>query len=719
MRTKIYALGLDKFGHQKDECPPDVRMPSPSPRHHSGCLSKGNGGIGGERNAGPYPVSEIEPYILKPKDYLFGRISMRKNVLLAILILHFMSFISLHAQWAKTYSGVGKDEAYAIQQTDDGGYIVAGSTESFGDESGDVWIIKLDSAGNIEWQKIYGQSFSELAYSIQQTYDGGYVVAGAFPNFGWGIWVLKIDPEGKLEWQEYFKGGQYDAGVAYSIQQTNDGGYIVAGDFRYDQHTLPNNTDVWIIKLASDGTKEWDKTYGGKLHDFAYSIQQTLDGGFVVAGQKDGTLYGAGAGLWVLKIDPFGDIEWQRTYDGEKQEYARSIQQTEDGGYIVAGATASFGAGAEDIWVLKLDEGGDIEWQRTFGGKKHDSARSIQRTDDGGYIVAGITHSFGLGEADIWILKLDAKGKIEWQKTFGGYAREEASSIVPTYDGGYAVAGLTSSYGAGEEDFLILKLFPNGEIGLPCEFEKNSNARIKKTDINPVDTTVIPDTKNVDAKKEIVTPRDSDCLVYSLCLGQHTLDLTTSTGGTTDPLPGVHYFFHAARIQILAKPEERRYFSHWSGDAEGTENPLSITMDGDKSIQANFTEEYKERDEEVVPEEVKKTPCFIATAAYGSPSHPHVRILREFKNEYLMTNRLGRELVGLYYKLSPYAAKWIEKNKILKVLVRAQLSPYVAVCTIVNRFGPVWTFIFLGSIFASPFLFIWRKQKTGLPSKNR
>ncbi len=633
---------------------------------------------------------------------------MKRNVLLVILTLYFMSLVSLHAQWAKTYGGAAEDEAYVIQQTTDGGYIVAGSTESFLDESGDAWILKLDSAGGIEWQKKYGRTFAELAYSIQQTNDGGFVIAGAFPTFGWGIWVLKIDPEGEVEWQEYFKGGQYEAGVAYSIQQTIDGGYIVAGEFRYEDTT---DRDIWILKLASDGTKEWDNTYGGRLYDQAYSIRQTFDGGFVVAGQIDSTGYsgGVGGGLWILKLDPFGDIEWQKTYDGEGQDYARSILQTEDGGYIVAGATDSFGAGAEDIWVLKLDEGGDIEWQRTFGGKKHDSARSIQRTDDGGYIVAGITHSFGLGEEDILVLKLDAKGRIEWQKSYGGYDREEAFFIVQTYEGGYVVAGLTSSYGTGEEDFLILKLFPNGEIGLPCEFEKNSKAKTHKTDINPVDTAIIPDITNIDARIPIVTPHDSDGLVYNLCLGQHTLELTTSTGGTTDPLPGVHYYYHAARVQIRARHEEMYLFSHWSGDAEGTENPLSITMDADKSVQANFEEEFGEWSEEW--ETVKKTPCFIATAAYGSPSHPHVCILREFKNKYLMTNRLGRNLVGLYYELSPYAAKWIGKNKALQVVIRAQLSPYVAICATVNHLGLAWICIFLSLVFMSPFLIMRRKRK--------
>jgi len=305
----------------------------------------------------------------------------------------------------------------------------------------------------------------------------------------------------------------------------------------------------------------WAISFGGSDSDYAYSVLQTYDGGYIVAGTT--VSYGAGgADLWVLKLTSTSQISWQKTFGGVAYGHARSIQQTPDGGYILAGNTESFGVGGFDFWVLKLTSNGNVEWQENYGGASSERARCIQQTSDGGYIVAGITHSFGQGEEDILVLKLDAKGKIEWQKSYGGYGREEASSIMPTYDGGYAVAGLTSSYGAGEVDFLVLKIFPNGEIGLPCEFEKNSNAKTQKTDINPVDTTVIPDTTNVDAKEQIVTPYEGEALVYNLCLGQHTLELTASTGGTTDPQPGVHFYFHATRIQIRAKPEERYLFSH-------------------------------------------------------------------------------------------------------------------------------------------------------------
>jgi len=606
---------------------------------------------------------------------------MKRTTLAVIFLFYAGSFLSLHAQWAKTYGGAGKDEAYAIQQTGDGGYIVAGMTESFGDEAGDAWLIKIGPGGNIQWQKTYGQNYQDAAYAIAQTHDGGYVVAGALAREGWGIWVMKLDPNGEVEWQKFLKGKDYEYGVAYSVQQTADGGYIAAGEFRYGNV----DTDVWILKLAPDGTMEWDKTYGGNDPDLAYFLQQTSDGGIVVAGQNDKPASETG-GVWVLKLYPWGEIQWQKTYGGDKEDYARSIQQTSDGGYIVAGNTASFGAVSGDEWIMKLDSEGSVEWQQTIGGEGQDFARSIRQTTDGGYIVAGTTYTFGLGDGDIWVLKLDTKGDVEWQKTYGGYGKEEAFSIVETYDRGYAVAGFTESYGAGERDFLVMKLLPNGDVAVPCEFEKESFASVGKTAANPADTDVIPVDTNLDPQDHDIKPEESNALVYSLCLGQHTLDLSASSGGTTDPQSGFYIYFHASRIKIRATPEEEYLFSHWSGDVESIENPLTILMDADKSIKANFIEKFEE-----IWEDVKKTPCFIASAAYENPSHPHVRILRDFKDKHLMTHKWGRKLVALYYRYSPPMADFISQNQFLKFPVRYSLQPFVTASYLILTLGPVQT----------------------------
>jgi len=255
-------------------------------------------------------------------------------------------------------------------------------------------------------------------------------------------------------------------------RQTDDGGYIVAG---YETSLLgPTGYDFWILKLSSSGHTEWQRAYGGNGPDMARSIQQTIDGGYVIAGYiSPSTL--AERGFCVLKLDSAGDIEWQRACGGNDEDWPTSIQQTSDGGYIVAGITTSFGAGDYDYWILKLSASGDIEWQKAYGGSSFDSATSTQQTSDGGYIVAGYTSSFGTGGSDIWILKLTQLGDIEWQKTYGGVGSEWTTSIQLTTEGGYIVSGYTSSFDNGTGDIWILKLFPSGDIDWQRVYKGNSS----------------------------------------------------------------------------------------------------------------------------------------------------------------------------------------------------------------------------------------------------
>jgi len=346
----------------------------------------------------------------------------------------------------KTFGGNGNDEAYSIQQTTDGGYIVAGYTSSFGAGWEDVYVLKLNSDGSLAWQKTYGGSNYDRAYSIQQTTDGGYIVAGYTWSFGSGgcdVYILKLNSNGTLVWQKTFGGGLDD--FAYSIQQTTDGGYIVAGS---TNSFGAGGYDVYVLKLNSDGSLAWQKTFGGGLDDFAYSIQQTADGGYIVAGKMSG--YGC-----VLKLDSDGSLVWQKTFGGGA---AYSIQQTTDGGYIAAGYMSG------DVDVLKLNSDGSLAWQKTFGGNGNDEAYSIQQTTDGGYIVAGYTWSFGAGWEDVYVLKLNSDGSLAWEKTFGGNGDDVAYSIQQTANGGYVVAGYTWSFGAAYGDVYILKLDSNGEL---------------------------------------------------------------------------------------------------------------------------------------------------------------------------------------------------------------------------------------------------------------
>ena len=641
---------------------------------------------------------------------------MKGKIFAIICLLHLASFLTLNAQWARTYGGSEDDYPSSILETSDGGYIVAGTTESFGDEIRNIWILKLALDGTIEWQKTYRGGEREYAYSIQQTSEGGYIIGGSVQLIGqgWFILVIKISPLGDIEWKQYYQDPNHDyphpfteeptgsqGAELYSIQQTNDGGYIAVCNawIHFDDEIA-----IWILKLSAAGEIEWEKIYGrSAIDDQVYSVKQTNDGGYIVAGHTES--YGAGSSdILILKLALDGTIEWQKTYGGVESEKTNSILLTNDGGYIVAGHTESYGAGSSDVLILKLALDGTIEWQKTYGGNASDAANSIQKTFDGGYIVAGTSYSFVVGNWEFWILKLNILGAIEWQKTYGGGQIEEAKSIQQTIDGGYIVAGTTDTYGAGKRDYLILKLFSNGDISPACRFISDSNAEVFDTGITPLDSYL--DTENFDIfqKKDItVSLQNSEAVVYSLCSGQHTLSITTSSGGTSEPPAGTYIYDHAVRTSINPNPDEGYIFIGWSGDVTSTDSLISITMDSDKSVKANFSENVIEK----LFEDAKKAPCFIATAAFGSPLHPFVRTLQDFRDKYFMSSRAGRKLVSLYYKYSPRIAELITNHKVLRIVIRIWLIPFVALGYSMVHFGPVKTTMMLVLSIMPMFFFVW------------
>ncbi len=323
--------------------------------------------------------------------------------------------------------------------------------------------------------------------------------------------------------------------------------------------------------------------------------------------------------------------------------------------------------------------------------------------------------SFGAGYKDIWILKLSIWGDIEWQKTYGGSKNEEASFIQQTGDGGYVVAGSTDTYGGGKRDFLILKLFSNGDINSSCGFVKESNTEVSDTSIIPANTYLNPEDTALFSGETNITPIESEAVFYSLCSGvQHSLSLSASSGGTTNPQPGTYIYDHALRIAMSPYTDDGYNFIGWSGDVLSTDKLLYVTMNADKSIKANFSENVLDE----LWQEVKKTPCFIATAAFGSPFHPYVKALQGFRDKYLMPSRAGRKLVNLYYKYSPSIAELITNHKALRTAVRIWLMPMVAMGYSMVHFGPIKTTIMLVLTTMPPFFFIWfyrRRRKRNKP----
>ena len=365
--------------------------------------------------------------------------------------------------WEKTFGGPFADDAgICIQETFDRGYIIAGWTRSFGMGNHDVYLIKTNCLGSLEWYKTFGGSRSDGACSVQQTSDGGYIIAGWTASFGAGardVYLIKTDSAGNKEWERTFGGTGTDLG--WSVQQTSDGGYIVAG---YTASFGNGLDDMYVIRTDSLGTEIWSKTFGGNEGDQAYSVDQTADGGYVVAGyaQSFGAVY---EDVYIVKTDADGNEVWSKTFGGGGSEVGFSVQDTWDGGYIVAGWTSTYGAGG-DAYLLKIDSEGNLLWDRTFGGTRTDGARSVRETSDGGYVIAGWTQSYGAGSRDVYLVETDSEGNELWSQTFGGDGFEDAYGLQQTSDGGYVMTGWSNSFGEGDYDVYFIKTDGEGNVNV-------------------------------------------------------------------------------------------------------------------------------------------------------------------------------------------------------------------------------------------------------------
>ena len=296
------------------------------------------------------------------------------------------------------------------------------------------------------------------------------------------------------------------------MRQTEDGGYIVAGG---TSSFSAGSSDFWLLKLDGSGNVTWEKAYGGTGYDYAMSITQSLDKGYIVAGYTSS--FGVtNSGMWIIKVDENGVITWQKTFGGTGYDYVESITQTQDGGYIVAGETTSFGAGNYDFWIIKLNENGVITWQKTYGGTGYDYASSIRQTQDGGYIVAGSTQSFGADNDDLWLIKLDNTGAIAWEKTYGGRGNDGIYFVNQVQDGTIIAAGGTDSFGAGNRDFWLLKLDSTGSIG-SCPFEGISTAIVSDTAVTAIDTNAIPITSTATTTNTTATVTDTTVSPNIIC----------------------------------------------------------------------------------------------------------------------------------------------------------------------------------------------------------
>jgi len=380
-------------------------------------------------------------------------------VFISILILLQFSAVKVYPGWFKHYGGTNQDVGTCIDQTSDGGYIVTGYSESFSNGGEDFAIYKLDSDGNKTWFKYYGGTSNDRGFSIQEISGGGYIVAGLTWSYSYGDYdfaIYKLDSNGNKIWFKHYGGTLSDEGR--SIQQTSDGGYIVTG---YTKSYTYGAEDFAIYKLDSNGNKVWFKHYGGSGTDRGRSIQQTSDGGYIAAGWTFSYTYGSGD-FAIYKLDSNGNKVWFKHLGGTNSDMALSIQQTSEGGYIVCGSSQSYTNGGDDFAIYKLDSNGNNTWFKHYGGSNYDMAYSIQQTSDGGYIVAGTNPSYTYGYDDFGIYKLDSNGNKTWFKHYGGGSSDTGYFIQQTTDSGYITVGYTGSYTHGSDDFGIYKLDSDG-----------------------------------------------------------------------------------------------------------------------------------------------------------------------------------------------------------------------------------------------------------------
>lgn len=408
-------------------------------------------------------------------------------------------------EWQACFGGSEFESGYSIQQTTDGGYIFAGETRSNdGQVTGfhgdvDAWVVRTDATGTLLWQRALGGSGFDIPRAVVQTLDGGFVVAGSSGSTDGDLvgvasagraWVVKLDAGGLIQWQQRY--GDTSEDSFWAMEQTATGELLLAG-IRNSTTAIPGcnqgGPNAWLVKLDSEGDMLWERCYGGSFDELFRSLNITDDGGCIAAGRSrssngDVSTNNGLEDIWIVKMNEQGDIDWEKSLGGSNTEWAIAVKKTDDGGYVVVGFTYSSNGdvtghhGQDDVWVVKLNASGALLWQRALGGSDRDSGRDVIIHPDGGMSVAGWTQSTDgdvsqlAGAVAGWLIRLDGNGELLWEKTYGGSEAELFETIIRTSDQGFAISGGSRSnngdgcgqYGAG--DLWLVKLGAE-PVGVP------------------------------------------------------------------------------------------------------------------------------------------------------------------------------------------------------------------------------------------------------------
>lgn len=410
---------------------------------------------------------------------------------------------SFGVKWAETFGGTKNELANSVVNTQDGGYAVLGYAQSTdGDVTGNsiedynYWVLKFNANDELEWNKTYGGSLDDRGSEIIQTQDGGFVIVGfskssdedVTTNAGsHDLWVVKLDATGSISWEKSL--GYIGSDKAFTVTQTSDNGYFIAGVLDVtasggagnSKEMMHSGGDYWGVKLDISGNIQWTKYYGGNLSEIPYDTIQTSDGGFIIVGSSDSidvdiTNNKGLDDFWVVKINATGGLVWEKSFGGSGIDEAYSIVASDDGNYMIVGGTRSDDGdvsqhkGSADLWLIKIDGSGNLLWEKTYGGADFDVGRSIKKTNDGGYLLVGSSRSINgdvltnNGQNDAWILKVSNNGSIKWQYSIGGSEIDFAYDVIEKANNEIILVGESGSSdfdiveNKGLKDVLIVKL---------------------------------------------------------------------------------------------------------------------------------------------------------------------------------------------------------------------------------------------------------------------
>ena len=401
----------------------------------------------------PRNIAKLKPFY----QYSDGATIIEPDFLSAILNPNTTEAPS--EEWNRTFGGIYDDNLRSVQQTSDNGYILAGAINSLNPNGQpkylvNGWVIKVDVNGNEQWNKTF-KDFSSILF-VSHFHDGSYISVGRKSS---STVLVKNDVNGNQLWKKSIF--DYPQSIGYqSIQQTSDGGYIFAG-----KSYVARGTDAMLLKTNSHGIRQWSKTFGLDGFSTTSSVRETPDGGYILTGYIWWNENPRPREVWLLKADSNGTEQWNMTFGGAGQDFVNSVQNTLDGGYILVGRTGSYRT--SDAWLLKTDANGNEQWNKTFGLDGFDCVYSVVQTSDGGYVLAGTIDTAKnpdfkgqilYTDNDFWLFKTDANGNLEWSKTIGGLKSDEAKFVQLTSDGGYVIAGNTRSYGSGSSDIWLVKI---------------------------------------------------------------------------------------------------------------------------------------------------------------------------------------------------------------------------------------------------------------------